>query len=37
MGRCGLDSSSSGKGPVTGSSDHGYEPSGYIKFQEFLD
>jgi len=30
MGRCGLDSSVSGQGSVTGCCVHGNEPSGYI-------
>jgi hypothetical protein len=37
VGNCGLDSSGSGKGPVTGSCGHGNEPSGFIKGGEFLD
>jgi hypothetical protein len=37
MGRCGLDSSGSGHGPVAGSCEHGNEPSGsIIKGGEFL-
>jgi hypothetical protein len=34
---CGLDASGSGQGPVAGSSEHGNEPSGSIKGEEFLD
>jgi hypothetical protein len=37
VGRCGLDSSGSGQGPVAGSCEHGNEPSGSIKVGEFLD
>jgi hypothetical protein len=33
----GLDSSSSGQGPVAASCEHGNEPSGSIKDGEFLD
>jgi hypothetical protein len=32
-----LNSSGSGEGPVTGSCEHGNEPSGSIKGGEFLD
>jgi hypothetical protein len=32
-----LDASGSGYGPVAGSCEHGYVPSGYIKGGEFLD
>jgi hypothetical protein len=35
MGRCGLDTSGSGYGPVAGSCEHGNEPLRFIK--EFLD
>jgi hypothetical protein len=35
--RCGLDSSGSGYGPVTGSFEDGNEPSGSVKVGEFLD
>jgi hypothetical protein len=35
--RCGLDESGLGYGPVTGSCEHGNEPSGPIKGGEFLD
>jgi hypothetical protein len=34
---CGLDSSASELGPVTGSCEHGNEPLGSIKSEEFLD
>jgi len=37
VGRCRLDECSSEKGPVTGSSKHGNEPSGFIKGGEFLN
>jgi hypothetical protein len=37
VGRCGLDSSGSGQGPVVGSCEHGNYPSGSIKGGEFLD
>jgi hypothetical protein len=37
MGKCGVDSSGSGWGPVAGSCEHGNEPSGSIKGGEFLD
>jgi hypothetical protein len=37
VGRCGLDASASGQGPVTGCCEHGNEPSGSIKGGEFLD
>jgi hypothetical protein len=37
VGRCGLDSSGSGQGPLMGYCEHGSEPSGYIKGGEFLD
>jgi len=36
VGCCGLDSSGSGKGPVTGLCEHGKELSGSIKNGEFL-
>jgi hypothetical protein len=36
-GRCGLDASGSGKGPVMGSCEHNNELSGSIKIREFLD
>jgi len=35
--RCGLDSSGSALGPVTGSYEHSNEPFGNIKGGEFLD
>jgi hypothetical protein len=34
---CGLDSFGSGQGQVAGSCEHGNEPSGSIKYGEFLD
>jgi hypothetical protein len=34
---CGLDSFGSGQGQVTGSCEHGNEPSGSIKCGKFLD
>jgi hypothetical protein len=37
VGRCGLDSSALGWGPVTGCCEQGNEPSGSIKGGEFLD
>jgi hypothetical protein len=37
VGRCGLDSSGSGWGPVAGSCEYGNGPSGSIKYGEFLD
>jgi hypothetical protein len=37
VGRCGLDSSGSGQGPVAGSCEHGSVPSGSIKGGEFID
>jgi hypothetical protein len=37
MGECGLDASESGQGPVVGSCEHGNEPSGFIKGEEFSD
>jgi hypothetical protein len=36
-GRCGLDASGSGQGPVEGSSEHGNETSDSIKGGEFFD
>jgi hypothetical protein len=35
VGRCGLDSSDSGKEPVVGCCEHSNEPSGSIKGGEF--
>jgi hypothetical protein len=35
--RCGLDASGSGQVPVAGFCEHGNEPSGSIKGEEFLD
>jgi hypothetical protein len=37
MRGCGLESSGSGKGPMAGSCEHGDEPSGFIKWREFLE
>jgi len=37
IGNCGLDTSSSGQGPVVSSCEHGNEPSGSTKGGEFLD
>jgi hypothetical protein len=37
VGRCGLDPSGSGQGPVKVSCEHGNEPSSFIKDREFLD
>jgi hypothetical protein len=37
VGRCGLDSSGSGCGPVAGSCEHGNETLRSIKGGEFLD
>jgi hypothetical protein len=37
VGRCGLDTSESGQGPVTGCFEHGNEPSGSTKGKEFLE
>jgi hypothetical protein len=34
---CGLDSSGTGQSPVACSREHGNEPSGSIKVDEFLD
>jgi hypothetical protein len=36
-GICLLDASGSGHGPVTGYYEHGSEPSGSIKGEEFFD
>jgi len=36
VGRCGLDSSGSGEGPVTGFCQHGNEPSVSLKGGNFL-
>jgi hypothetical protein len=36
MGKCGLDSSGLGQGPVAGCFEHGNE-RGYIKGGEFID
>jgi hypothetical protein len=37
VGRCGLDASGSGQGPVAGFYEHGNEPLGSIKGRVFLD
>jgi hypothetical protein len=37
VGRCGLDASGSGYGPVAGSCEHCNEPSDSTKGKEFLD
>jgi len=37
VGGCGLDSSSSGYGPVAVSREHSNEPSGFLKDREFLN
>jgi hypothetical protein len=37
VGGCGLDSSGSGWGPVTGTCEHDNEPSGSIKGKVFPD
>jgi hypothetical protein len=37
MGRCGLDASGSGKGPVAGCCEHGNEPSDFIKREEIIE
>jgi hypothetical protein len=37
VGRCGLDSSGSGCGPVASPCEQGTEPSGSIKGGEFLE
>jgi hypothetical protein len=37
VGRCGLDSSDLGQGPVVGSCEHGDEPLCSINCREFLD
>jgi hypothetical protein len=37
VGRCGLDASGSGQGPVAGPCEQGNEPSGSIKGGEFPD
>jgi hypothetical protein len=37
VGRCGLDASGSGLGPVVGSCGHSNETLGSIKGREFLD
>jgi hypothetical protein len=36
MGRCEMDSSGSGQGPVAGLCEHSNEPLGSIKGKEFL-
>jgi hypothetical protein len=37
MVRCGLDASASGQGPVSGACEHGNEPLGSIKGEEYVD
>jgi hypothetical protein len=37
VGRCGLDTSGSGQGPVADSYEHGNEPLGSTEGEEFLD
>jgi hypothetical protein len=37
VGRCGLDSSGSGEGPVAGSCEYDNEPLGSIKDRKLLD
>jgi len=37
LGRCGLDASGSGYGPMAGSCVHGTKPWGSMKGGEFLD
>jgi hypothetical protein len=37
VGRCGLESSGTGKGPMASSCEHGNELAGSIKGGEFLD
>jgi len=37
VGKCGMNASGSGKGPVAGSSEHSDEPSGSIKDRKFLE
>jgi hypothetical protein len=37
MGKCGLDSTGSGWGPVVGCCEHGNEPSGSVRGGEFFD
>jgi hypothetical protein len=37
VGRCGLDSSGSGQGPMAGCCEHDNEPLGSVKGGEFLD
>jgi len=37
VGRCGLDATDSGQGPVADSSEPGNEPSGTIKGKKFLN
>jgi hypothetical protein len=37
VGECGLDSSGAAYKPVTGSCEHGNEPSGFLKDGEFID
>jgi hypothetical protein len=37
VGRCGLDASGLGEGPVAGCCERGNDPSGSIKGRKFLD
>jgi len=37
VGKCGLDASGSGQGPVAGCFEHGNKHSGSIRDGEFLD
>jgi len=37
MGKCGMDSSGTGQGPVTGCCERSNEHAGSIKGREFLD
>jgi len=37
MGRCGLDASGSGQGPVEGFCEHSNEPVGFVKGRDFCD
>jgi hypothetical protein len=36
VGKCGVDSSGTGQGPIAGCCEHGNEPSDSIKGGEFL-
>jgi hypothetical protein len=37
VGRCGLDASGSGQGPMAGICEHGNEPTGSMKGSYFFD